>query len=428
MSVTGLKLRIASSAAAAALTALCVALLVAVAPAVAAPVPVLAELPGSASSAATATKTVVCGHRGRRRHHRLATRRWLVDGAGERAPPPLAVPAGTRLVIDAGDGNDQITADSSVTTGIVILAGAGNDQVSSGAGGDYVDAGPGDDVVNGGAGDDVIYGGAGNDVLHGGADTYFDYIDGGPGDDQIYADAANDILIGGAGADVLHGGDGDLLAGGPGVDTYLGGVGDRTYAQHADARPISAGTVTWVSSAATDAAGKAIAGVLSLPKGTKPAAVAFRQRCSSDVQALLSLPLGRRLLLALDAAGRQVSLVRSAGDNQTIIANSAAAVLRGTGARGPGSVSTIDYDPILTTVRTATAQPWMHRPPLVGLYHELIHALNAGTGSLQPGRRRRQASPATAWRGLSCRPSACPSRASCGTTTVTPLRLVRPAT
>ena len=332
MSVTGLKLRIAGTAAAV-WSALCMALLVAVAPAAAAPGARACRADGLGLVRDDRDEDGRVGHRGRRCHHGLATRRRLAVGAGEvgRRRNHSRVPAGTRLVIDAGGGNDQITADSTVTTRIVILAGAGDDQVSCGAGGDYVDAGPGDDVVNGGAGDDVIYGGAGNDVLHGGADTYFDYIDGGPGDDQIYADAAKDILIGGAGADVLHGGLGDLLAGGPGVDTYLGGVGDRTYAQHADAQPISAGTVTWVSSAATDAAGKAIAGVLSLPKGTRPAAVAFRQRCSSDVQALLSLPLGRRLLLALDAAGRQVSLVRSAGDNQTIIADSAAAVLRSTG-------------------------------------------------------------------------------------------------
>ena len=48
-------------------------------------------------------------------------------------------------------------------------------------------------------------------------------------------------------------------------------------------------------------------------------------------------------------------------------------------------MSTIAYDPVQTIIE-GDAQPWMHRPPLVGLYHELIHALNAGTGSLQPGK------------------------------------------
>ena len=33
----------------------------------------------------------------------------------------------------------------------------------------------------------------------------------------------------------------------------------------------------------------------------------------------------------------------------------------------------------------AGADPWMKRPPIVGLYHELVHAYNAATGSMQPG-------------------------------------------
>jgi hypothetical protein len=381
MSVIGRKPRIASTAAVI-LAALCVALLVAVAAASAAPATGLAELTASAPSAAATTK-VVQGTAGAD----VITVSQLADGSLTVLVNGFAtsVPSGSSLVIDAKGGDDQITADATVTTGMVIFGGAGDDQVTCGAGDDYVDAGPGDDVVNGGAGNDVIYGLSGNDVLNGGDGT--DYLDGGPGSDVIHGGAGNDILIGGADADTLNGDDGDdVLAGGSGVDTYDGGAGSqRTYAQRADVQPfVAAGTVTWVSGASRDAAGKAIAAFLALPKGTKPAALAFRQRCSSDVQALLSLPPGRRLLLALDAAGRQVSLVRSGGVNQTTIPDMGAAVLRSSGRRGPGSVSTIAYDPMQTVIEGG-GQAWMHRPPLVGLYHELIHALNAATGSLQPG-------------------------------------------
>ncbi len=89
------------------------------------------------------------------------------------------------------------------------------------------------------------------------------------------------------------------------------------------------------------------------------------------------------MLLSLDAAGKRIGVVRSGTGNRTTIRDSAAAFLRSTGKRGPGSAVSVAYDPV-GIVTGDGSEAWMHRPPVVGLYHELVHALNAATGSLQP--------------------------------------------
>ena len=301
----------------------------------------------------------------------------LVNGLETIVPPASAVGA----VVNARAGDDVVDCDVSVTTAIAVLGGAGNDRIVTGAGDDYVDAGAGRDVVGGAGGEDVLYGGPGVDLVDGGDGA--DYLDGGLGNDRVSGGGANDLLIGGRGADLLDGGDGDdLMAGGPGSDRYAGGAGlQRTFAQRDDLRPfLQAGSVTWVSLGGLNAAGAAIGSDL-----VHAGSGAFSQRFASDVEALLSLPMGRRLLLALDAGRGQVRVVSSDSGNRTTILDAAAAFLRTTGKRGPGSASRVAYDPMGTIIGDAS-ESWMHRPPAVGLYHELVHALGAGTGSLQPGK------------------------------------------
>ncbi|WP_304665236.1 calcium-binding protein [Massilia sp. erpn] len=94
-------------------------------------------------------------------------------------------------ILSGGDGNDWLDG------------GTGNDQVKGGAGNDTLLGGLDNDTLQGDAGDDLIIGGAGNDVLRGG--TGNDTFHGGTGNDTIEADGGNDILV-------LHAGDGqDVL-------------------------------------------------------------------------------------------------------------------------------------------------------------------------------------------------------------------------
>jgi len=186
------------------------------------------------------------------------------------------------LTIDAGDGDDRVTADGSVGS---ILGGPGDDQLSltgpdfaslaGGDGDDVLQGGPGDDTLDGGPGADSVSGGDGRDMLDAGRDGPVpgpDRLDGGAGRDtvsylartrpirvdlQLPGEAgepgerdvlsAIEIVVGGAGADDLRGdggdnelrsGDGsrgdrldgrggdDLVFGDSGDDMLVGGPGD----------------------------------------------------------------------------------------------------------------------------------------------------------------------------------------------------------
>jgi hypothetical protein len=308
----------------------------------------------------------------------------LVDGSisvsvnGSVTVVPAASAGG--LVVSALGGDDEVVADPSLTQGVAVLAGAGADRVVGGAGRDYVDGGAGPDVVDGGAGDDVLYGGSGADGLLGADDA--DYVDGGPGADVLSGGAGDDLLMGGRDDDELAGDDGDdLMAGGAGTDRYSGGAGvQRTFAQRSDVRPFhDGGTVVWVPQT-VNVDGEAPGTSLAYARSS-----GFGQRLASDVQALLSLPIGRRMLSAIDAAGRRIGVTRGSTGNWTTVRDSAAAFLRRSGRRGPGSACDLVYDPVGRVIGDG-AEAWMQRPPIVGLYHELVHCLNATTGSLQPGK------------------------------------------
>lgn len=190
-----------------------------------------------------------------------------------------SLPATGGIVIDAGDGDDQLigspdfgdilrgqdgddTIDGSMGDDTldggdgadVITGGDGNDSIDAGDGTDDVDGGVGDDVINGGNGNDTIQGnvgmdvidsGQGNDVVDGGDDNDTintmsgnDTVNGGAGDDNILAgagndsvsgDDGNDVIDGQGGHDTLNGLDGnDDIRGGANHDVINGGLGDDT--------------------------------------------------------------------------------------------------------------------------------------------------------------------------------------------------------
>jgi Ca2+-binding RTX toxin-like protein len=129
--------------------------------------------------------------------------------------------ADTDLVIEAGDGNDQIYVSGYL---------GGDDTIDGGAGEDRIYAGLGEDRIKGGADNDSLYGEAGDDLIEGG--TGNDTIDGGADDDVIFGDEGNDTLIGGLGNDTIKGGaDSDtfvILTTADGRDSYDGGAGIDT--------------------------------------------------------------------------------------------------------------------------------------------------------------------------------------------------------
>lgn len=143
-------------------------------------------------------------------------------------------PDTNNLIIRGGTGNDRVTVDSGVTVDLRIEGGDGNDYVRGGSGNDKIRGGAGNDELYGAAGNDRIEAGEGNDVVSGGDGR--DYIDGSRGTDNLYGNAGNDVIYGGEGDDQIAGNEGDdfvegsggndFVSGNEGDDVVSGGRGD----------------------------------------------------------------------------------------------------------------------------------------------------------------------------------------------------------
>lgn len=133
--------------------------------------------------------------------------------------------------IDGGDGDDSITGDAGLDSidggdgADRIDAGDGNDNVLGGDGADSLTGGLGNDTIDAGQGTDTIDGGDGNDSINGMSGN--DQIDGGTGDDSVLGGSHHDTISGGAGNDTLDGQGGhDVIDGNDGNDSVTGGSGN----------------------------------------------------------------------------------------------------------------------------------------------------------------------------------------------------------
>jgi Ca2+-binding RTX toxin-like protein len=103
----------------------------------------------------------------------------------------------TKIVVNAGEGNDSVKISSNIKRETLLNGGDGNDSIW------------------GGAGRDVIYGGRGDDRLYGN-----------DGSDQLFGEDGDDILDGGKGSDAHSGGLGlDTLFVSRSADTWETGPG-----------------------------------------------------------------------------------------------------------------------------------------------------------------------------------------------------------
>ncbi|MBZ4416813.1 M91 family zinc metallopeptidase [Myxococcus sp. RHSTA-1-4] len=288
-------------------------------------------------------------------------------------------------VIRGGDGNDAITVDSSVTQGVSIdggegndslVGGMGNDALSGGGGDDYIEARGGNDAISGGDGRDVMYGLDGSDSMDGGAGR--DYMDGGAGNDAMSGGDGDDQVIGGRGNDALSGGAGnDAVAGGLGTDAVSGGEGsDKLYVQDDDAVDASAeDTRQTVDMTDSDSLGSSV----SVASGED---ADFNARVQSDLDAMRSLPSGQDLLRRLDSSGKKTTIQSTAGGNSATGTNFNDGYMSADGTPGKGTDSQVNYN---TSRISLGGEEWMNRPPIVGLFHELVHASDFVNGELAPG-------------------------------------------
>jgi hypothetical protein len=220
------------------------------------------------------------------------------------------------LAIRSGDGRDRIVAFDSVTVGMDVRGGAGDDTITTGQGIDRVDSGLGNDSIVTNAGRDDVFGNSGNDVIDTG--DGHDQARGGDGDDVLRGGRGRDYLDGGQHRDVIEGGSAnDVLVGGQGDDTLRSQEGDdRVYTgsgqdrvDNAAGHDVVYGQTSEDTITAAKDAGKSVTDVdMTERVGSSVKVVGsdeFRQRVESDLEFLRSSPEGRKLLEQLDVAASE---------------------------------------------------------------------------------------------------------------------------
>jgi hypothetical protein len=110
---------------------------------------------------------------------------------------------------------------------------------------------------------------------------------------------------------------------------------------------------------------------------------AFKQYTETDLAYLMTTPTGRKPVVAEVATGKHLTISPTEGSNFGKGATDEGD-LRWYGGRGEGTGATIHYNPQLTTIDDGS-EDWMHRPPAIGLGHEMIHAYADMTGTTPTG-------------------------------------------
>ena len=133
----------------------------------------------------------------------VANARWFNVIRGTRNADVL-IGTDSRDLVLAFAGDDQVSPGGG---GDIVYAGRGNDSVDGGFGFDRIFGGPDNDTIVAGDGGSIVWGGAGNDTITGG--TGRNWLHGGLGDDTVTGGPLRDRLWVGAGVDTENGGDGN---------------------------------------------------------------------------------------------------------------------------------------------------------------------------------------------------------------------------
>ncbi|KGE65444.1 MULTISPECIES: M91 family zinc metallopeptidase [Pseudomonas] len=298
------------------------------------------------------------------------------------------------VIVEAGDGNDRVRAGGGYTR---VFGGKGDDVLRLGSGLGYAEGNDGDDTIMGGTGDNIIYGNNGNDRLYAGAGPKHktSYLDGGNGNDRLYAGNGHTVLHGGAGDDRLIGHDRTTFYTGDGRDTVIAnGPGDLIYGKPDDAiSHLNGSRFTAVSAAPEPQTGFVI-------KGSPE----FIQRVEDDLALLRRSPIGQQMLAAMSAMaqrnGAPVTIVEDLVDLgsgyvygsqelKALFGYERAPIVGDDPKWGfmvdgvPGSQADraeISYN--RSAVDTVAGVTYAS---ITTLYHEMVHAYNAGNGTALTG-------------------------------------------
>ena len=291
-----------------------------------------------------------------------------------------------RLAIHGGKGNDTILVDKEVTADLCLYGGDGDDTIQGGSGRDYIEGGHGNDKINGGAGNDVIYGGKGNDYIEGGEGN--DFINAGSGNDEVHGGAGNDTIFGLSGNDKLYGDEGDdVLIAGTGKDTLDGGAGWDTI-RHTSGL---FGRDTVVNAEPQENISKLNPVPVPLNFIIADGDKGFRENMRDNLRAFAAIEPGQQLLKGLAHSLHPVIFTKTEDANgycQRLLPTATAFMRENSHGdiqawRNIGSGSIVKINPEFIDFHSV--ENWSEQNTMVIMAHELSHAYNNSTGTINEG-------------------------------------------
>ena len=106
----------------------------------------------------------------------------------------------------------------------------------------------------------------------------------------------------------------------------------------------------------------------------------FKKKTIEALDAIKKTPTGAKMLKSIEDSGKKLTFKESSTGNSASPIDGAKAQRKADGTPGEGSGSTVRYNPNKPQVGDGS-EPWMTRPPAVGLAHELIHAYHSANGT-----------------------------------------------
>jgi hypothetical protein len=317
------------------------------------------------------------------------------------------------LSIFAGAGNDRIRIDPRVEANVLIHAGDGNDVIFVGGGQTSVFGGPGNDYIMMGSGAGVAHGEDGDDVLLAG--TGHASLSGGKGDDQLYAmypntplrqvflngDQGNDRLYAGTGKNVLNGGPGDDTLVGHRHTAFYTGAGKDTVKSYSATDKIYAKT----SDTICNTSNAAVTHIQYNDSGRHGLKIEgseyFIEQVENYLEQLRGSPAGQVVLAKMDSLAQQIGAPVTIKMSEYVGRNDYAFRNTHTDNITVDDLEVLNTSPKFGYIKEGKAgsvatHALLHfhtdafnkdiiSPPVIALFHELIHAFNGGTGTFIPG-------------------------------------------
>lgn len=306
---------------------------------------------------------------------------------------------GQELAIRTGGGDDKVTVESNVEVNIdvdsgdgddvIVALGSGNDRIEAGngddtitvaEGGNYVDGGRGDDTIIATGGDSAVYGGYGEDTIIVTGDN--NYIDAGRGNDNVTVTGDTNVIGGGRGNDTItSNGDNTIYTGRGGTAVHVHGGDSTVYGQFGVFDVWHTDTVAVADGARVD---QQQVDLPLLPAGhpvNVEGSQEFQDRVESDLDFLEASPAGQQMFEEFrqaSAEGHEVTITELENERNGFASASDRGYI-GSDREGQGTDATIRYN-----TEHFRPEDEFHSP-VITLYHEMSHAYNYVTGTLQPG-------------------------------------------